>query len=304
MIARVRINENGEAAPKKIKRVRLKEPEAPNSKSLTPAVMRRTLFGEPQLLAGEDPAKYEELLARIRAAVKPVDIIDEMYIADGVCLEWDVLRWRRFKLILLQRWGLERVESFLAEKLDLQHFAEHLIKSLHQVLPKDKAEDLARTVKHECAQNESDAVDKIAKVLARRTDLDVEEFLDDARRLKAAELAQQYVRRELDAVTLVDGILTDAGMSMDAFVADALAERSEEIQRLGVSTIIERVDRLTTIERIDRLIRAAEGARDAALREIERHRAVLGEAMRRTVQEVEDAEFQVIETPANGESAA
>jgi hypothetical protein len=108
-------------------------------------------------------------------------------------------------------------------------------------------------------------------------------------------------------VTLVDTLLTDAGMSMDAFVADALAKRSEEIQRTEFSgrvTSIERVDHLMTIERIERLIRAAEGARDAALREIERHRAVLGEAMRRTVQEVEDAEFQVIESPSRGKSAA
>jgi hypothetical protein len=302
MIARVRINENDEATPKKIERVRLEEPETnPNSKSLTPALMRQTLFGEPQLLPGEDSAKYEELLARIRAAVKPVDIIVEMFIADVACLEWEVLRWRRVKLALLQRWGLERLESFLAEKLDLQHCAEHLVESLHRVLPKDKAEDLAQTVANEC---ESDAVDKIKKVLAHRTDLDVKEFLDDARRLKAAELAQQYGRRELDAVTLVDGLLIDAGMSMDAFVADALAKRSEKIQRSHFFTSIERVDHLMTIERIERLTRAAEGARDAALREIGRHRAVLGEAMRRTVQEVEDAEFQVIETLARGESAA
>jgi hypothetical protein len=70
-------------------------------------------------------------------------------------------------------------------------------------------------------------------------------------------------------------------------VAEALAKELD---------FIERVDRLTTI---------AESRRNASLREIERRRAVLGEALRRSVQEVEDGEFKVIETtPAKGKDAA
>jgi hypothetical protein len=57
---------------------------------MTLAPTRLRLFGEPQLLEGEDPAAYDELLARFRAAVKPVDIIEEMFIADVVALEWEV----------------------------------------------------------------------------------------------------------------------------------------------------------------------------------------------------------------------
>jgi hypothetical protein len=66
------------------------------TKSVTTApAARLMLFGQPQLLAGEDAAAYDQLLARLRAAVNPVDIIDEMFIADVVSLEWEVLRWRR-----------------------------------------------------------------------------------------------------------------------------------------------------------------------------------------------------------------
>jgi hypothetical protein len=36
------------------------------------------------------------------AAVKPVDIIDEMFIADVVSLEWEVLRWRDRTIILFE----------------------------------------------------------------------------------------------------------------------------------------------------------------------------------------------------------
>jgi hypothetical protein len=78
----------------------------------------RVPFGQRQLLEGEDAAAYDELLAGICAAVKPADIIDEMFIADVVSLEWEVLRWRRLKWRLLQAGGLKRLEKFVAEQLD------------------------------------------------------------------------------------------------------------------------------------------------------------------------------------------
>jgi hypothetical protein len=45
---------------------------------------RWAVFGPPQLLQGEDAAAYAQLLARVCAAVKPVDMIDEMFIVDVV----------------------------------------------------------------------------------------------------------------------------------------------------------------------------------------------------------------------------
>jgi hypothetical protein len=81
-----------------IERVRLDPKTRSKSKSVTSApAPRLRLFGQPQVLEGEDAAAYDELLARICAAVKPVDIIDEIFIADVVSLEWEVLRWRRLK---------------------------------------------------------------------------------------------------------------------------------------------------------------------------------------------------------------
>ena len=79
-------------------------------------VQRLALFGPPLLLEGEDAAAYDELLARICAAVKPVDIIDEMFIADVVSLEWEVLRWRRLKSNLIRARGLKALENFLVRK--------------------------------------------------------------------------------------------------------------------------------------------------------------------------------------------
>ena len=44
--------------------------------------------------------------------------------------------------------------------------------------------------------------------------------------------------------------------------------------------------------------------RNASLREIDRRRVVLGETLRRTVQEVEEKERKLLEPPAKGEKAA
>ena len=63
------------------------------------------LFGAPLLLEGEDAAAYDQLIDSICAVVKPVDIIDEMFIADVVFLEWEVLRWRRLKSSLIRACG-------------------------------------------------------------------------------------------------------------------------------------------------------------------------------------------------------
>ena len=58
-------------------------------------------------------------------------------------------------------------------------------------------------------------------------------------------------------------------------------------------------------KRIDRLTTVAEGRRNASLREIDRRRAILGETLRQSVQEIEAEEIKVIETtPAQGKNVA
>jgi hypothetical protein len=52
--------------------------------SVPERAQRLALFGPPPLIEGEDAAAYDQLLARICAAVKPVDIIDEIFITDVV----------------------------------------------------------------------------------------------------------------------------------------------------------------------------------------------------------------------------
>jgi hypothetical protein len=62
-------------------------------------------------------------------------------------------------------------------------------------------------------------------------------------------------------------------------------------------TAEELADKLDPVAQIDRLTEIAESRRNAILREIDRRHALLAQRLRRTVQEVEDAEYQVVETP-------
>ena len=53
-----------------------------SKKSTSKAISRPSLFGPPPILEGEDAAAYDELFGRVCAAVKPVDVIDEMLMDD------------------------------------------------------------------------------------------------------------------------------------------------------------------------------------------------------------------------------
>jgi hypothetical protein len=252
-------------------------------------VQRLALFGPPPLLEGENAAAYDQVLARIYAAVKPANFIDEIFVADVVFSEWEVLRLRRLKSSLIRELGLELLEGFLSGQLDYdlysEHFADDLAEILQDILPEDQA-DSAQALADKCARNEADADDKVNELLAGIS-LDMDAVLNVARARRAKELVQEYVRREPDAAKLVQELLTGSGESMDAFMAKALTEK------------------LDYIERIDRLITVAESRRNAGLHEIDRRRAVLGEILRRSVQEIEDGEFEEIETtPAKGKNAA
>jgi hypothetical protein len=96
--------------------------------------------------------------------------------------------------------------------------------------------------------------------------------LDNAR-----ALSSDWAWGKPEAIKYVKKILADAGMSMDAVLGRALALK------------------IDVFERIDHLIMDIQAARNAELREIDRHRATLGERLRQAVQQVEDAEFKVVE---------
>jgi hypothetical protein len=155
---------------------------------------RLSLFGPPLLLEGEDAAAYDELVGRICAAVRPADVIYEMFIADIVALEWEVLRWRRLKSILMQEAWFKALERSLAGKLDddlySERVADRLTKILQDNLPEEHVNS-AQTLVRDYARNKKHALDTINEVLAG-INLNIGEIRYEARTDKADELVQGY----------------------------------------------------------------------------------------------------------------
>jgi hypothetical protein len=98
----------------------------------------------------------------------------------------------------------------------------------------------------------------------------------------AKTLSSDWAWGKPEAVKYVKKILADAGMSIDAVMGRALALKIDEF------------------ERINHMIMEIQAGRNAELREIHRHRATLGERLRRAVGQVEDAEFKVVEPDPDG----
>ena len=185
----------------------------------TPApsnLARLDFYGLPPLLEGEDAAAYNELLMRISGAVKPTDVLEEIWVHDVVNLSWEVLRWHRLKANLITSTTYKGVEAIL-------------------------------------------------KLLIGANDADV--------------LAKAWARRDADAVKEVKKQIKSAGLSMDAAVAQTVAIR------------------LAEIERIDRMTMNAELRRNAVLREIDRHRQSFGQTLRRASDEIVDAQFEQVGGP-------
>jgi hypothetical protein len=245
-------------------------------------ISQPSLFAPLPILEGEDPAASDELSGRVCAALKPVDVIDEMLVADVVALEWEVLRWRRLKSSLIRARGLRALEDFLNEKLEYdlyrKDFADELTTILQDNQAEDQAEDFAQTLAHACSQNEPDAVDKVNDLLAGIRE-NMDNILYRALVHKAKELEQKYVRREPGAVKLIHELLARASVTIDALTVQAWSTNS-----------IELIDRLTTI---------AESRRNASLREIDRHRATLAQAPRPIIEQINQGECEVVDTESH-----
>jgi len=74
-------------------------------------------FGAPPLIAGEDAAAYDELLARVIQTVAPADFLEEMWVRDVVDLGWEAFRLRRLKAQLMTATADEGLEKLLARTL-------------------------------------------------------------------------------------------------------------------------------------------------------------------------------------------
>jgi hypothetical protein len=99
------------------------------------------------------------------------------------------------------------------------------------------------------------------------------------------EFAAEWASGNADRRREFDEMLKKANFTVGEVMAEAFAET------------------IDSFERIDRMLASAEARRNNALREIDRHREALGAAMRRAIDEAEDAEFRDAETGSDGAGA-
>ena len=92
------------------------------------------LFGSPQLLQNENSEEYAELLARITAAAKPLDAIEEIFVDDVTRLQWEILRWQRLKTSLIKIATSKALERFLSENIWFKLYRAKFEKCLTEAL--------------------------------------------------------------------------------------------------------------------------------------------------------------------------
>lgn len=139
-----------------------------SNKSRTSAIGGwQQIFRDPPILEGEDAAAYDELCGRMYAAVKPADVIDEIYLAGAALDEWDAERWRRFKFTVLQGLRVKGVRSFL-EHIDYSLYRKKYETDLADILEStlELAAEQSQELARQCAQWNWDAIAKANRILS------------------------------------------------------------------------------------------------------------------------------------------
>ena len=115
----------------------------------------RALLGPSWIIEGEDPERYEELLARVGAAVQPMDLIDWLLVKDIVALTWEIQRTRRQRDSLMRMARKDGDES-------------HAIGDLFQGWDTETAGiDEAYQLALEWFNGDKEAIKRVDKLLAR-----------------------------------------------------------------------------------------------------------------------------------------
>jgi hypothetical protein len=103
---------------------------------------------------------------------------------------------------------------------------------------------------------------------------------------EAHELSEAWSARDPEAIKSVEELLAARGLTMELAAARGFEAR------------------IDTFEQIDRMAMATEARRNSALRELERHRTSLAQALRQASDEVIEAEYQDVKQTQPGRKSA
>ena len=115
-----------------------------------------------------------------------------------------------------------------------------------------------------------------AKFLTSQVALQIRDYLNNpCGASQAQKLSAEWEAGDSRVIARVDELLAASG--------------SPTVESMTAHVFVVRIEYL---ERIDRMITSAEARRNVALREVDRHRSTLGQALRHASEEAVDAEFE------------
>jgi hypothetical protein len=237
-----------------------------------------SLLGPPPRLEGEDGVVYEELMAQVHRDLKPRDVIGQIWMRDLVDNTIEIMRYRRFRTKLLNSLVLEAREKALNSAVDdeLNRLVDEEWEPPPEVQQKAVVDGLSDQIR-----KERDGRRKLEKGIDLPPSRPEPEPEPEPESESWAECKER--------------------LQKDPAVVEKLRKVRESVQsKLDMEHIAaeEFVGVLDVIERIDHLISIAERRRNAVLHEIDRRRAVFAQRVREKLHEIEDADFQTIETKA------
>jgi len=218
---------------------------------------RAKFFGPAPLLAGENVAAYNEFLQQVILAVKPGDIVEQIWVHDYVYHDCEVSRLRGEKAKFVN----DAARDFLKNEI-LRCFVK-------------EAEEDADEVP---VEDDSDATLAESDIEPDRSEDEAEA---DRQEQAANELAGRWMAGDQDAKNEMQKIFAAIGRDFEEVIADVM-----EMAFLNT---------MEDVELIDRKMMTEESRRNAVVREVDRHRAVLGLQLRRTSEQIHEAEYKVIE---------
>jgi uncharacterized protein (UPF0216 family) len=244
----------------------------------------RRFFGRPLLLEGEDALDYQELLARISETIAPKDVIEEIFVDDIVCSQWEILRLRRLEMALIRSIASDALQEFLSREVDSEMYREELEGHIAENLEAhgDHTEASAQELARQYLDDETEAVEQVEKFFGA-AGIEESELRAIAMSEKVQELIQAYARHEPEVIRTLNDLLAAHGLTVDDLLGRRLAQKYEY---------------LANIERIAHLITITEARRSAALREIDLHRTTVMRGVRQDVSQLEAREYPALELKA------
>jgi hypothetical protein len=224
-------------------------------------------LARPPLIPGENEDQYNGLVARVVSGSKPRDAIEEILTRDIVDLTWEILRLRRLKARIFKTFVTPK--EFASGDADKSRDDDNELFISRLVALAKRMQENGRMDKHGRIDDSKPGGISLAMYAASilsQLDYDV----DDS------------IRKEMGGNNPAKSEVTRARTAAETSIED-----------LTAATLARN---LNTFERIERMLDSVEARRNKSLLEIERHRAAYGASIRQTLDGVEDAEFQDVET--------